>query len=47
MEIMKDGLNAAHHAEDYKKEIIEVNRNSMVPIHMVSGGGWAAKIKTK
>ncbi len=44
MEIMKDGLNAAHHAEDYKKEVIEVNRNSIVPIHMVSGGGWAAKI---
>ena len=44
MEIMKDGMNAAHHAQDYKKEIIEVDKNSVIPIHMVSGGGWAAKI---
>ena len=44
MEIMKDGKNAHNHAEDYKKEIIEVNQNSTVQIHMVSGGGWAARI---
>jgi len=44
MEIMKDGMNAAHHAQDYKKEIIEVDKNSVIPIHMVGGGGWAAKI---
>jgi len=47
MEIMKDGKNAHNHAEDYKKEIIEVNRNSIVQIHMVSGGGWAARIMKK
>ena len=47
MEIMKDGLNADHHAEDYKRELIEVNQNSVVPVHMVSGGGWAAKIVEK
>jgi alpha-glucosidase len=44
MEIMKDGMNAAHHAQDYKREIIEVDKNSVIPIRMVSGGGWAAKI---
>ena len=44
MEIMKDGMNAEHHAQDYKKEIIEVDKNSVIPIHMVGGGGWAAKI---
>ena len=47
MEIMKDGLNADHHAEDYKRELIEVNQNSVVPVHMVSGGGWAAIIVEK
>ena len=44
MEIMKDGLNAEHHAQDYKREIVEVTKDSVIPIHMVSGGGWAAKI---
>jgi len=44
MEIMKDGMNAEHHAQDYKKEIIKVDQNSVIPIHMVSGGGWAAII---
>ncbi len=44
MEIMKDGLNAEHHAEDYKREEIEVDQNSIVPIHMVSGGGWTEMI---
>ncbi len=44
MEIMKDGVNAMHHAQDYKKEVIEVNQNTIIPIHMVSGGGWAARI---
>ena len=44
MEIMKDGINAGHHAQDYKREIIEVDKNSIIPIHMASGGGWAAKI---
>ena len=47
MEIMKDGLNAEHHAQDYRREIIEVTKDSVIPIHMVSGGGWAARIMIK
>ena len=47
MEIMKDRVNAAHHAQDYKREVIEVNQNTIIPIHMVSGGGWAARIMKK
>ena len=47
MEIMKDGVNAAHHAQDYKREVIEVNQNTIIPVHMVSGGGWAARIMKK
>lgn len=45
MEIFKDGINAEMHAEDYKREIIEVNQNSVIPINMVSEGGWVAIIK--
>ncbi|MCA0931451.1 glycoside hydrolase family 97 protein [Lutimonas saemankumensis] len=44
MEIFKDGVNASRHAEDYKKEILEVDRNSIIPVNMVSGGGWIARI---
>ncbi len=47
MIIMKDGVNAEHHAQDYKRETIEVTRDSVIPIHMVSGGGWAASIIAK
>jgi alpha-glucosidase len=45
MEFFKDGMNASKYAEDYKREIIDVNRNSTIPIDMVSGGGWVAIIK--
>ncbi|UCE93985.1 MAG: glycoside hydrolase family 97 catalytic domain-containing protein, partial [Flavobacteriaceae bacterium] len=44
VEIFKDGVNASRHAEDYKKETLEVDRNSVIPVNMVSGGGWVARI---
>ena len=44
MEVMKDGQNANRHAEDYKLESLEVDKNRPVPIDMVRGGGWVAKI---
>ncbi|WKK67191.1 glycoside hydrolase family 97 protein [Lutimonas zeaxanthinifaciens] len=44
MEIFKDGVNASRHAEDYKREILDVDRNSVMPVNMVSGGGWIARI---
>ncbi|MGI9531594.1 glycoside hydrolase family 97 protein [Lutimonas sp.] len=44
MELMRDGKNAHNQAEDYKREVMEVNSTSMIPIQMVGGGGWAAKI---
>ena len=44
MELMKDGINADRHAEDYVKEQIQVDQNSIIPIHLVSGGGWVARI---
>jgi len=45
MDLVKDGKNAGRNAEDYKMEVHEVNMNSVIQIHMVSGGGWAAKIR--
>ncbi|MEN2401252.1 glycoside hydrolase family 97 protein [Flavobacterium sp. MC2016-06] len=47
MEIFEDGINADRFAEDYKKEIIEVNKNSKVTAKMASGGGWSAIITKK
>jgi alpha-glucosidase len=47
MELMRDGQNAERFAADYKREILDVNRNSSIPVHMVSGGGWAAVITEK
>lgn len=47
MEMMRDGVNADKHAEDYKRETIDVDSSSKVPIKMVSGGGWAAIITPK
>ena len=47
MKVYKDGINADKIAEDYKLEILEVNRNSNVSVQMASGGGWVAIIEKK
>lgn len=47
MEIFKDGVNANKFAEDYKKEIIDVTKNSNITVKMAKGGGWAAIITKK
>jgi alpha-glucosidase len=41
-EIMQDGINAAEHAEDFKKTEETVSAGSMIKIKMAPGGGWAA-----
>ena len=45
--IMKDGVNAHKHAEDYKKTEEEVTADSMVDIKLAPGGGWAAVLIKK
>lgn len=45
IEFFKDGMNASKYAEDYQREIMDVNQNSIIPVAMVSGGGWVAIIK--
>jgi alpha-glucosidase len=45
-EIFKDGVNAERDATDYKKELITVNAGSKIKVHLASGGGWTARIKS-
>jgi alpha-glucosidase len=45
MESMRDGVNAARNAQDYKIETNMVNQDSTIPIKLSSGGGWVAIIQ--
>lgn len=45
--IFRDGINSNREATDYKREVIQVNRNSKLPLTMASGGGWAAIVSPK
>lgn len=47
MEVFSDGINAETFAQDYKKEIIAVDKNTKVTAKMASGGGWSAIITKK
>ena len=47
MELFRDGVNASHFAEDYKREVLSVDTNTPIAISMVSGGGWVAILKKK
>jgi alpha-glucosidase len=46
-EIFKDGINADRDATDYKREIIQVSKNTKSVIKLFPGGGWAARIYKK
>ncbi|MDR0995244.1 MAG: glycoside hydrolase family 97 protein [Tannerella sp.] len=41
--IFKDGPNADRNATDYVKETREVTASDSLPLHLYSGGGWAAR----
>lgn len=45
--IMKDGINAHKHAQDYQKTEKEVTATSSLNIKMAPGGGWAALLTKK
>jgi alpha-glucosidase len=47
IEIMRDGINADRFAEDYQKELLNVDKNTKLTIYLASGGGWAGIIKAK
>ncbi len=42
MELMRDGANADRFAEDYRREILNVNKQSRLNVSLASGGGFAA-----
>ena len=42
-EIFKDGINANKQAQDYKREIKYLTKDSVLNIHLAQGGGFAIK----
>ncbi len=46
-QILRDGINANHDAEDYAIDKMAVNAQSSVDIHMASGGGFVIKLIKK
>ena len=45
LEFFRDGANAKNYAEDYKKEVVRVNRATSRTISLASGGGWAGRFR--
>lgn len=43
-EVFKDGINADKEATDYKKEVRKISSADKLIIHLLGGGGWAARI---
>ena len=43
--IFRDGVNADHNAEDYKREETDVDATTVMPVRMASGGGFVIKVK--
>jgi alpha-glucosidase len=43
----KDGINADKYAADYNISTIEVNNQTVVPVHLAPGGGFLLKLKKK
>ena len=46
-QILKDGINANHNAEDYKIELASINKDTKLDLHLASGGGFVIKLKKK
>ncbi|MEO6455426.1 MAG: glycoside hydrolase family 97 protein [Ginsengibacter sp.] len=46
-EVFKDGINADRDASDYKREVILVSAKDKMTVHLMNGGGWAARIYPK
>ena len=45
--IMMDGINAERYAQDFKKDSIDITKNTKLNIKLAPGGGWAAIINLK
>lgn len=47
LDLVRDGLNTEHYAEDYKREQRPVTASTALDIQLASGGGWAAIVSKK
>jgi alpha-glucosidase len=47
IDIIKDGANSGTRAIDYKKEKSVVQKDDIIKMNLVQGGGWIAKISPK
>ncbi len=45
MEILRDGINADRHPQDYKIETKTVKAGETIQVKMSGGGGWAAILR--
>jgi alpha-glucosidase len=43
-EIFQDGINADRDATDYKRIVRKVSAADKITVHLMNGGGWAARI---
>ncbi len=46
-DIFADGLNAARHAEDYRRTDAMVMAGDVLPIRLAPGGGWVARFERR
>jgi hypothetical protein len=43
--IFRDGINADRQGSDYKREVMELDREGSLELHLAPGGGWAARFE--
>lgn len=46
-DVWQDGINADRNGNDFKKTSVDVTKETKLKIHLVSGGGWAARVHKK
>jgi len=45
IEMMQDGVNAAHNGNDYKRVVKKITNGSKLVLKLAAGGGWAGIIE--
>lgn len=45
LDLLRDGLNTEHYAEDYKREQRSISAGETIEINLASGGGWAGIVR--
>ncbi|WP_020210017.1 glycoside hydrolase family 97 protein [Gilvimarinus chinensis] len=47
LDLLRDGLNTEHYAEDYKREQRDISAAQTLEINLASGGGWAGIVRKR